>query len=285
MVSDCDVSVVIATCRREVFLLEAIESALAERSLRLEVIIIDDSGDQSAKPAVERIGDPRVRYIGRHENSGRRPGLVRNQGARVARGKFLYFLDDDDRVVAGALGVLVGALDSNADAGVVFGRVVPFSDDPDVLAHERAFFERAAVRAARLRNSRRRFAALLLFDDTCLVNSACMVRRDVFEEVGGYDTELTVIEDIELFLRAGRASGVVFVDQPVLHYRKGHASLTTDSTNTSRATVDAAYRRMHRKYRGAFGTPEFYALKMAARGLAKISSVLRRDGKAAKTAS
>lgn len=275
MASDRDVSVIIATCRRERFVVEAIESALCEQSLTLEVIVVDDSGDKSAKEVVEGIADTRVRYIARDENSGRRPGRVRNVGAHAARGALLHFLDDDDRLADGALRTLAAALASHPNAGMAFGRVAPFGDDPATVAREQDYFAGAADIAAGLRSSRLRFATQLLFGDTCLVNSACMLRRSVFDQIGGYDTELTVIEDVEMFLRAGRAAGFVFVDRPILHYRKGHASLSRDRANTHAVVVDA-YRRMHRTYREVYGAPEFYALKVLARAHQKIAALHRR---------
>src|SRR3954471_1398987 len=80
-----DVSVVIATYRREQLVLDAIRSALDQEGVSTEVIVVDDSGEATARAAVESLADSRVRYIARERNSGRRPGLVRNQGAAAAR--------------------------------------------------------------------------------------------------------------------------------------------------------------------------------------------------------
>jgi glycosyltransferase involved in cell wall biosynthesis len=272
----CEVSVVIATFRREQLVLEAIASALAQRDIALEVIVVDDSGAGSARRCVEALGDPRVRYIARDSPSGRRPGLVRNEGAAVARGEFLHFLDDDDKLADGALRLLADALASAPAAGMAFGRVVPFGDDPQVLANRRAYFEEAARDATALAGSRWRLAAQLLFRNTCLVNSGCLVRRSAHTDLGGYDPQIPIIEDIEFFLRVGRAHGFVFVDRPIVLYRTGAPSITSTSGLTGRAGDPrlVGFGRMYDKYKRQYGPGEFYALKIAVRGAGLLHRIV-----------
>ncbi len=265
MASRCEVSVVIATYRRDAFLREALASALRQRASALEVIVVDDSEERAAEETARGAGDPHVRYVARAAHSKSRPGLVRNDGARVAKGDWLLFLDDDDRLPPDALGTLAGAIARRPRAGMAFGCVEAFGADAAVLAHERAFFARAAKRARGCRGSRALLAAQLLFREACLVNSAAMVRRAVFEAVGGYDPEVPAIEDVDLFLRVARASGFAFVDRTVLGYRKGHPSVRATPPSDAPASISEGYRRMQAKYRTRYGRAEFYALKAVAR--------------------
>src|SRR5690606_27169354 len=107
----------------------------------VEVIVLDDSPEASARSVVEAFNDPRVRYIAREVPSQGRPAIVRNEGMRLARGRYLYFLDDDDHVLPGGLRALVSALEEHPEAGVAFGRVECFGTDPDVLRRYRAWFD------------------------------------------------------------------------------------------------------------------------------------------------
>jgi GT2 family glycosyltransferase len=256
-----DVSIVIPTFRREREVVVAIQSALAQQALELEVIVLDDTPDGSARAAVAAIGDPRIRYVKCSVPSGGVPALVRNEGAGLATGTFLHFLDDDDRLTKGALAALVGALERTG-RGVAFGYVVPFGDDEAVLARQQAYF-RSARASAQRRMSRFDTSASLLFHETLLVNSVCIVRRDCFERIGGYDPNVLRCEDVDFYLRAIRDSGFAYVDRPVLEYRTGQPSLMHDLTDNSK--VVASYRVIHAKYRAAHGRAEFYALKAFAR--------------------
>src|SRR5580700_10198594 len=91
------VSVVIPTFRREHLLPRAITSALSQADINLiDVIVVDDSPERSARNIVRQFADPRVSYIASNTPGIARPGLARNQGAKLARGELLHFLDDDD---------------------------------------------------------------------------------------------------------------------------------------------------------------------------------------------
>ena len=258
-----EVSVVIPTYKREREVVEAVKSALAQRAVTLEVIVVDDTADGTARAAVEGIGDPRVRYVKRAVPSGGVPALVRNEGGSLARGTFIEFLDDDDRLVEGATAALVGALERSG-AGVAFGYVEPFGDDADVLARQQFYFARSR-RRAKARMTRFDMLAFLLFKETLLVNSSCMVRRDCFERVRGYDPEVLRCEDTDFYLRAIRACGFAYIDRPTIHYRTGASSLMHDMKDN--AMVEASYRVIHAKYKKAHGPAEFFALKAVAKAL------------------
>jgi GT2 family glycosyltransferase len=260
-----DISVVIPTFRREKQLLEAIDSVLAQRDVTFEVIVVDDSPDGSARSAVGSVTDPRVQYIQRPEPSRGRPALVRNDGARAAKGRYLYFLDDDDILEPGALTSLSSALDSNPKAGMAFGVIVPFGTDEAELEHQRHYFAAARRKAARLRGAKG-LSASLLFCPSVLVNSACMCRRDAFVAVGGFDAEIAFCEDADFWARVAHATGFVFLDTPVVRYRTGAPSLMHSlAENDERQHV--SYRRIQNKYREAHGLLQFLAMKIWARAI------------------
>ena len=255
-----DVSVITPTFRREGLVVEAVRSALGQQGVTVEVIVLDDSAEGSAREAIAAIGDARVRYVKRDVPSNGRPAIARNEGAAMARGRFLYFLDDDDRVADGALAAMVGALDANPKAGVAVGWVVPFGDDPAWLANKRSYFERAARVGASLR-SRWTVVATILFRGTLMVNSACMMRRELFAPLGGYDPTIPVYEDVEFYMRRIRRYGHVYVNRPVLHYRTGAPSLMHDLQGDE-TKVRESYAIIGRKYRQEHGTLEFRALQL-----------------------
>jgi glycosyltransferase involved in cell wall biosynthesis len=260
-----DLSVIVPTFRRPAALLEAVRSALSQEQVQVEVLVLDDSPEGSAQAAVERIGDPRVSYRRMEQPSGGKPALVRNIGWQQARGRFVHFLDDDDRVAEGAYAALVAALDARPQVGVAFGRVEPFGDHREVLLQQQAYFQNAARRAriSQRLGSRHLMVTNMLFKPTVLVNSACIIRRDCIAPLGGYDPELQVVEDVDFYLRAIRKFGCIFIDEVVLHYRTGAPSLMHNLQDND--PVVASYRQMFAKYRAEQGTRELLALKLLAR--------------------
>jgi glycosyltransferase involved in cell wall biosynthesis len=263
-------SVVVSTFRRPQQLAQALNSALAQESVDLEVIVVDDSPECSAEPVVASMNDDRVRYYARPVPSGGRPALVRNDGWRLAHGQFVHFLDDDDQIATNAYRTMINAMNANPRRGVVFGRIEPFGGDREGLAHEKEYFQDGARRArmASRSGSRRWMVANMLYLNTPIVNSACMIRSTCLEQLGGYDGRLTLFEDVEFYIRAIRRFGCVFVDRVLLHYRLNHVSLMHGANSTVEQL--AAHRLLCENYRAAFGRTEMFALKVFARTALRI---------------
>ena len=254
---DPAVAVVVPTFRREDLVLEAVASALDQDGVTVEVVVVDDSPEGSARSALRQIEDSRIRYV---PSSAPRhgPAAARNQGWRASGAGAVVFLDDDDRLVPGALGNLHRRL-LETGAGAVFGRVAPFGDDDAMVDAERRYFESAAALARRARN-RMQLVACLLYRDAVLVNSGTMVRRACLDAVGGYDPEQPVNEDAELYSRVIRRYGHAFLDEPVVHRRVASTSLVHERE----AQLPEAYRRMRGRYRSCHGAAELVALRILA---------------------
>jgi len=266
-----DVSVVIPTFRRHELLLEAIQSALRQKDVSVEVIVVDDSPEGSARAAVEALNDKRVRYFQSAIPSGGKPALVRNDGARRANGRFVHFLDDDDLVAEKYYRDAVAAFEAHPGCGVVFGQIQPFSvPDSAALVHERKFFNTAARRTRFWSSLGSRWAmtASLLFMPTLLVNSACLIRREHVQALGGYDTNILLNEDVDFFCRAIRTFGCRFLDQVVVHYRILPSSLMHGRTGNDQLIV--SYQRMYARYRETHGAVELLVLKIFARTVMRV---------------
>jgi GT2 family glycosyltransferase len=251
-----DISVVIPTFQRPRLLAEALESVLSQGGATIDVLVVDDGPGREGEPVVSGLRDPRVRYVPMDTPTGGNPSRVRNAGWRLTEGRLLHFLDDDDRVEPDAYREVLAAFEAAPTRGVVIGRVRPFGDDPGVVAQERKVFATAARRARILSRIGSRFlsAAHQLFAmPTILINSACMVRREVVARVDGYDEEIVIMEDIDFYARAIRDAGFTFLDRPFIGYRKGAPSIMHDNGDKS---VAPSFDRMYEKYSAAHGSIE-----------------------------
>jgi glycosyltransferase involved in cell wall biosynthesis len=250
--------------------MEAIHSSLTQSVPPVEMVVLDDSPEGSAETLVESLKDARVRYVRRAEPSEGCPAVVRNDGWPRVTGEYVHFLDDDDVLLPGAYRALVNALQAHPRAAVAFGRVEPFGAGPEVMKNEARFF-RSAGRRARIGqglHSRFWMLANMLFKNTVVINSAGLIRRSCLEALGGYDPQLRLFEDLELFIRAFREFGCVFVDRTVLKYRVGAPSLMTNLRDNQ--PILDAYRTIHEKYQKAYGAYEYFALKLFARTVLRV---------------
>ncbi|WP_457587877.1 glycosyltransferase family 2 protein [Ensifer canadensis] len=122
--SNPDVSFVIAAYKAAETIARAIDSALAQEGVEVEVIVVDDASPDDTAAVVEAMTDPRVRLIRLPANRG--PGGARNAGLDAARGDWVAILDADDTVRPARLSRMIArARSESADIAVdnleVFG--------------------------------------------------------------------------------------------------------------------------------------------------------------------
>lgn len=274
-----DFSVVIPTFRRTDELVEALGSVLSQTGVTIEVTVVDDCPDGSAREPVECLGDSRVTYIRNPRPTGGVPSIVRNLAWPRAQGEFVHFLDDDDIVPEGLYAEVKQAFETHPKVGLVFGRIEPFGTCPEPqLRHEQRFFSRAehAARACEWFGTKLAFAGRTLFDMPMLVCSAGVLRRECVEHVGGFDPEISMVEDSDLYTRVMREYGAVFLPRLALKYRIGRVSMMhapVRSEEDVRRQRDGR-RRMQEKYKRKHGVFEFYALALFARTMLRLAIFL-----------
>lgn len=111
-------SVIITTYRRSDYLLRAIKSALLQDYDDYEVIVVDDNGRESPfyhfnKSLIESLYSDKIRYLPLDINQG--ACNARNQGAAIANGEYLLFLDDDDEFLPNKISYQLNFLKSHSD--------------------------------------------------------------------------------------------------------------------------------------------------------------------------
>ncbi|WP_152053995.1 glycosyltransferase family 2 protein [Tautonia marina] len=208
------VSVVIATYNYGRYLAGAIDSVLAQTFADFEVVVVDDgSTDQTPEVIRRYLEDSRIRYL-RHEHLGQ--PRTKNAGIRAARGRYVAFLDADDRWLPSKLEkqVALFEVDPNPQIGVVYSRR-GWIDDQDRPIHRG---ERTPLRGDVLAP---------LFHRPFVCFSSSMVRRSVLDEVGLFDETTQYSIDYDLWLRIALKYHFDFVDEPLILYRTGHANMSS----------------------------------------------------------
>ena len=115
------ISVVIPCFNDGAFLVEALESALAQTLPPLEILVINDgSTDAKTLRLLKSINMPNVRVI--HQDN-RGLGVARNTGIRNARGKYIYFCDADNVLYSECLSKLTSLMEANNDAVAAASRI------------------------------------------------------------------------------------------------------------------------------------------------------------------
>jgi glycosyltransferase involved in cell wall biosynthesis len=208
------VTVVIPTSDRACLVVEAIESVLRQSYRDLEVVVTDDGSTDGTPACVRAFGTP-VRYL--RLARGGRPGRTRNHGIEVARGELIAFLDDDDLWETDKLARQIELMDREGLNLVYTGRRVLFGDgsQPDTVISP------APASPDRLLD-------VILqghFPSLCTL----LVRKDLLQQINGFDETLATGEDLDLYLRLAPIARAGGVPSPLVLVRRQVGSLSDRS--------------------------------------------------------
>ncbi|MGD8175227.1 glycosyltransferase family 2 protein [Marinimicrobium sp. ARAG 43.8] len=221
------VSVIITTNNRKAWVVEALESVFAQTYSDYEVIVVDDgSKDGTFEHLQQRFGE----HIRLFKTEGTNCPTARNYGAEQALGRYLAFLDDDDRwypqklekqvAFMEASGTQVGMVGSACDHMNREGQPIWKPAYPDAeLTYERACIKPKLPGAI----------------------SGCLIRTAVFRELDGFDLGLTRNQDRDLWIRLTRRYRVPML-QEVLSTVRIHGTqrrgVNTDTIEQCRLMVN-----------------------------------------------
>ncbi|MGB3209612.1 MAG: glycosyltransferase family A protein [Desulforhopalus sp.] len=213
------VSVIIPVYNNSLYVGEAIESVLNQSFTDYEIIIVDDGSAEDIEGAVRQYLDKnnKIRFV-RQENQG--PGPARNTGIRMAKGKWIAFLDSDDIWCPDKLEKQIAYLKEHPDTLVSGGRQeLDCRSGHPVLMDTVSHFENLISRADTL-------TYLLEIPYLCAPSSLVLSKK-VLDDVGLFDESLTTVEDDDLVFRLVRKYSFYSVPDVVVYRRKHNENITT----------------------------------------------------------
>lgn len=216
------VSVVVPAYNVAPYIGQALGSLMEQTFGRFEVIVVNDGSPDT--PALEETLAPfrdRIVYV-TQANQG--VSAARNHGIRVARGEYVAFLDADDEWLPHYLDDQLKRAFANPAVSILYGDAEIFGD---VAQAGRRFME--------LSPSTGEVDFRSLVTQRCTVMTSAMVRREVFDRVGGQDEGLRSSEDFDFWLRAAH-EGIRFAytTRVLSRYRRREGSLSADPIWMSR---------------------------------------------------
>ena len=223
------VSVVVPCFPAAAFIRRAVQSVLAQTHPDVELILVDDcSGDDLVSALAGFAG--RVVLSRNPSNVG--TSASRNNGARLATGETLAFLDQDDwwppDLLASLASVCVpgtaACYDNHVlgDGDIALGEAV-WQTRPTVFAHARPW-NHARVEPGDMD---------VMFHGAPMLK--LLVRRDDFERAGGYDARFYGVEDFHFAVKL-LASGTSLALAPTVRgYYLDHAASTSAAIKTDKA--------------------------------------------------
>lgn len=221
----CRVSVLMVSHNAGPYLQRAVQSIWQQTERNLELVLVDNaSTDGSVADLRARCADPRLRIVPLERNLFHNGGL--NQGLPHCRGEFIAILDADDLSLPDRLARQVARLRSDAGLGGV-GAAAATIDAEDRITGRA--FTLAAPDAC---------GAFLRYDMPCIF-STLTVRREVFDQVGGFHPALATSHDLHWLARVGERHSFAALPEVLLHYRQHPGSTTSRKLWEIRADASA----------------------------------------------
>jgi glycosyltransferase involved in cell wall biosynthesis len=212
------ISIIIPFYNRPHYLRETLASLKAQTTDDFEVILVNDgSNDPESLELLDQLRNHDwIRIL---DCANRGPAAARNLGATWARAELIMFLDSDDLLDPSALEKMCWTMAASPEIAFVYSGVVHFGDFQAVSYDE--------------------FDAARLHKENYLTVT-CVMRRDVFLELGGHDTGLGDLhEDYDFWLRlVERGYRGKLLREPLFRYRRHGAGLSAERIRHSAGATE-----------------------------------------------
>ena len=208
----------------EKFLRECIESVLAQVYENWELCIVDDaSTDDTTRSIIKEYAsiDPRIKYT--FSKTNQHIADASNAAAAMATGEFVAFLDHDDLLWPNALFEVVQALNNNKKLDFIYSDEDKITEDRH---HHALPFFKPDWNPEFLRSVN-------------YITHFAVVRKKLFDEIGGFKKEYNGAQDWDLFLRITNKTKNIYHVSTILYSWRISETSTADSTDSKPYVVDA----------------------------------------------
>jgi len=208
------VSVIIPTYNRAHLIGRAIKSVLNQTYHDFELIVVDDGSKDNTEEVVKRFKDERIRYTRHDKNKG--GGAARNTGIKIARGKFIAFLDSDDQWLPQKLEKQIVMFEKKSEKiGVIYTGL---------------FFVNNVYKKICLWIPQKEgnISKDIIFKNYVGSLSTVIIRRECFEKCGLFDESLPACQDWDIYIRLAKRCHFTFIKEPLVWYCTDNNRITTD---------------------------------------------------------
>lgn len=221
-----NVSVIIPAYNAEAFIADTIQSVLAQTYQDFEIIVVDDGSTDGTLAALDAFNG-RVR-VHSQRNSG--VATARNAGAGLATGTFIAFLDADDLWLPHKLEQQL----YHSTAPMTFtdrfnigarGELPELQSDVTAMHGGDVFVP-------------------LLREGNFITNTSVMMRRALFEKMGGFYTGLNGTEDWDLWIRVAESHEIGFIPEPLVRYRFHTGGISRNFVKMGRERIQVIERAL-----------------------------------------
>jgi glycosyltransferase involved in cell wall biosynthesis len=206
-------SIVTPCLNAEATIAQTLESVRRQEVPGVEHVIVDGGSTDGTLDLVRAAGD-NVRFVSEPDN-----GLsdAVNKGIGMARNDVIGWLNADDVYLPGALARVATAFAQRPDALWATGRCLIIDADGVEIRRGITRYKDSLLR---------RYSFPLFLTQNFVSSPATFVRRDAFDLVGRFEERFRYSMDYDMWLKLGRRSAPVVIDEPLACFRMAEGSLS-----------------------------------------------------------
>ena len=224
-----EVSIILPSYNYENYIGKTIDSVLNQSYPNWELIIIDDGSMDNSLDVIKRYKDKRI-HLFTQKNKGVSSTL--NRGIRNSNGKYICFLDADDKYHPDKLDAQVEYMNSGFDIVTTQVQVIDDKDEESPIEHFKMtwnLYDKKEI------FGEDRVANFLYKNYFC--KSSLMIRKELFNKYGYFDPRLITAYDLDLWLRMIPSAKITRIDKILTYYRWHDKNETTINNNRIRTEL------------------------------------------------
>ena len=235
------VSVIVPTFNRRAWIEVCLDSILEQSYPKIEIIVVDDGSNDGTAEWIRSKREYAGVTVHVQENSG--ASVARNNGIKLATGELIVFIDSDDMLLPNHIEKAVGVFNEFPETGIFCCDSRMIDTDGAVLFDGATWHQNlSSIKKLRIESGFRPLEDVFRFSN-CFPGFT--LRREVFDELGGFDQSIFPADDYDLALRvAGSRWKVFYLHEPLCLRREhdGQCSGIQNSVKTCRKLTEALNR-------------------------------------------
>jgi glycosyltransferase involved in cell wall biosynthesis len=206
------VSIIIPMYQASEFASRSITSVISQSYPAKEIIVVNDGSTDRTQEVIDLF--PEIVSVVHDKRMG--VATARNSGVRKAKGGWIYFLDADDECLPNAIERLVDFSLNNKQASAITGRTQYIREGKPIT-----YPKKTAI--TKVNGS---FDLLRYGLNNCISVGSVLIEKDALQSVGGFQENLKIGEDIDLWLRLDAKYGWFLIQDVILRYNCVDSSAT-----------------------------------------------------------